>query len=69
MSNKAAKKARDRYVVDIRVYWQSDDGDCDEVGSGGEPPEGWENVAEFKTENEACLFADRLHKAGRRMRP
>ncbi len=57
-----------RYVVDIRVYWLSDDGDCDEVGSGGEPPNGWENVAEFEGEDEATRFADGLHKAGRRMR-
>lgn len=59
----------DEYVVDIRIYWQSDDGDCEEIGSGGEPPEGWEGVATFKTEDEARRFADRLDKAGRRMRP
>ena len=37
-----------RYVVDIRVYWLSDDGDCDEVGSGGEPPNGWETSPSSK---------------------
>jgi hypothetical protein len=64
------KNARneEKYVVDIRIYRLSDDGECDEVGNGGEPPEGWENVASFKTEDEAGRFAERLHKAGRRMR-
>jgi hypothetical protein len=56
------------YTVDIRIYRLDPDGSCDEIGSGGEPPEGWENVATFKTEKWACLFADRLHEAERRMR-